>query len=541
MASTDTDDSDNTDNENDEGTFDEHLKGVPRFIIDSDGENYSTPQSTGAVLQPPQPNTTTPFIPNTFFDNLDSELVDNETSNKAIRKPRGRQRWWMVVVPYEGNEDYTKFTRRWFQEGAVIFVRGQRERSDRFAFDHYQLMVNVGRPKYSAQVKTSLGFKTCVPVHDFNAANHYIVKAHNRVPGTSIIEMGEAPADNQRSADDSIEELLREAITKPTIDEALKFIMDNNLRYYTSSMKQIMCTLEKMIPCPDVATYSIDDFDEPALPEEAFDKRGVLLIGPTNLGKTQWSMANFGETIYIRDMNDWGRIGDHATSFVVDDVASNDWSPTTLLKLFECEQTVTQNIKYSWTRIKAGTKRIFCTNSFAMFWPAKIKIETAFAITRRVSAFKVKRMLYGRKQNNIPITKRLMKPICKIDMILTSPPMLKIGNDQRPPRAPTVEDLLSRNLITEQEYDEYITERREKQYRRRKKRYIRRKKEELNLTGYIQRQTRAANRHKLLNRRQNKLEDYKRRAEEWKQEKQRLLDELNRQMEEESDLGDTDY
>lgn len=105
----------------------------------------------------------------------------------------------------------------------------------------------------------------------------------------------------------------------------------------------------------------------------------LVLIGEPGVGKTQWSLNQFENPFFCRNINKL-KAFDHRIhdGIVIDDLEKDSLSRSNQLNLLEVEQACTLRVLYGTIDIPAWTPRILCCN------PDKIPIDlTDGAIKRR--------------------------------------------------------------------------------------------------------------------------------------------------------------
>lgn len=189
-------------------------------------------------------------------------------------------------------------------------------------------------------------------------------------------------------------ELYAEALAKGSFNGAMQYIEQTDLTTYILHHKKLFAYFENKFAQGDQSKFKPEDFNRPLYPIP--EKRTLVFIGPTGMGKTQFALAHFKHPLRVTNKQDWIRFQEGVTDgIVLDDVHFNHWQPNTILHTVDVENAVTQDVKYSSVRIPAGVPRIICINSEAELYPEGIAPEKKAAILRRLEIVRISDPLFN--------------------------------------------------------------------------------------------------------------------------------------------------
>lgn len=89
----------------------------------------------------------------------------------------------------------------------------------------------------------------------------------------------------------------------------------------------------------------------------------LVLIGPTSIGKTQWSLTQGENCLLIRHIDMLKRWNPSYDCIVFDDMSFAHWPRESCIHLVDLEEEAQINVRYGVVCIPAGVKRIITTNS----------------------------------------------------------------------------------------------------------------------------------------------------------------------------------
>nr|UBJ25954.1 replication-associated protein [Giant panda associated circular DNA virus] len=305
---------------------------------------------------------------------------NNVSKNKTTKNAGYRGRHFMAVIP----GDKINETKKSLEETATYYI-GQQERGPT-GFHHLQLVFGFPYQKTLSTVTKMLDITSVQYVKDVRKSIMYCTKPETRIG--DIIEFGDIPSSDIGAHN----RIVLEASCKGTFEEAMEYIESQDLMFYLSHKKTIG---------PWLAAKFSDEDDKPIYKMESFIRKPirdftktVVIVGPTGMGKTQYSLAHFEHPLLVRDKNDYARYSRKTDGIVFDDLAFVSWNPMTFLHMVENETPITQDVKFGHVRIRARIPKIICVNSTELLWPKDIMKETKDACLRRMVIFYVQTPLF---------------------------------------------------------------------------------------------------------------------------------------------------
>lgn len=222
----------------------------------------------------------------------------------------------------------------------------------------------------------------------------YCSDEKKREADTEILVHGEVPKfrDGNVKTDKTQELIIQGALDTGNFYDAMKFIEENDIVGYIRNRKSFAAYFEHKFAEPDKCKYPIESFKRPLF---EFNKRHLVFIGATDIGKTQFALAHFKNPLLVRNKQDWTRYNPEKTDgIVLDDLAFRNWQAETMINTLEWDMDRTERVLYGHCRIKAGTPQIICCNSLEAFYPKGILDEHKEAIDRRVTKHEFFTKLY---------------------------------------------------------------------------------------------------------------------------------------------------
>lgn len=107
--------------------------------------------------------------------------------------------------------------------------------------------------------------------------------------------------------------------------------------------------------------------------------KAIVIIGPTGIGKTQYSKTLIPKVHLIRHIDKLKKFNAlHHGGILFDDMKFNHWPVSSQIHLTDMTDDADINVKHSYVSIPAGTKRIFTCN------PERFPFTNAPAVMRRL-------------------------------------------------------------------------------------------------------------------------------------------------------------
>lgn len=361
--------------------------------MESDGQQCPpTPQKKRTR---PGKQTSAAKVKKALYDNDGQHNKGEQSRPNANNQYRGRH--FMAVVPPEHLDDIKKK----LQDTATYYI-GQGERSPT-GFLHYQMCFGFQYQKSLSSVIKLLGISSVEYVKDVRKSIAYCTKPETRVE--EIIDFGDIPNTDVGTHN----RLVLEAASKGSFEEAMDFLESQDVMFYLTHKKTIG---------PWLAAKFGDEHDRPLYRIESFNRkpihdfsRTVVLVGPTNMGKTQFALAHFEYPLLVRDKNDYARYCRKTDGIVFDDLSFSSWNPMTFLHMVENETPITQDVKFGHVRIRARIPKFILVNSIDLLWPKDITKETKDACLRRMVIFHIRSPLYKKVTTLIELVDEFVRDV----------------------------------------------------------------------------------------------------------------------------------
>lgn len=170
--------------------------------------------------------------------------------------------------------------------------------------------------------------------------------------------------------------------------QALACIREGASRDYVLYFTKIEAFFKQRFAPVYTHKYLAASFNRPLVDWSTLtDRQSLLIIGPTNMGKTHYALAHFEQPLFVTHLDQLRNFNPSIHGgIVVDDVSMTEWEPTALIAIFDRDFARSIHCRYKNPEIPAGTKKIFCSNNLAHFLPgelSKVDQDTLDAITSR--------------------------------------------------------------------------------------------------------------------------------------------------------------
>jgi len=167
--------------------------------------------------------------------------------------------------------------------------------------------------------------------------------------GTEPTIIGDAPMHTVEHLD-QIGQMIRMGVP-------VREIADENFDLWARNHNAInRYALMQVVPVP--RDFSIVDYHEPGLDL----KKSVILIGPTNIGKTCWALSHFLNPLLVRHTEDLKRLHPDHDGIVFDDMEFSHWPRTAQIHILDMDFPTSINVKNGSICIPKGMPRIFTGN-----------------------------------------------------------------------------------------------------------------------------------------------------------------------------------
>lgn len=125
-----------------------------------------------------------------------------------------------------------------------------------------------------------------------------------------------------------------------------------------------------------------------------FEKKSMLLWGPSNTGKTSYALAHFKTPLLVSHIDVLKQLSPDNDGIVFDDMAFKHWPPEAVIHLLDFDLPRDINVRYGTVNIPKNVYKIFTHNTDNPFYNDEIDIEQKKAIERRLNRVHVLKQLY---------------------------------------------------------------------------------------------------------------------------------------------------
>jgi len=141
-----------------------------------------------------------------------------------------------------------------------------------------------------------------------------------------------------------------------------------------------------------VPTHALATFNRAPL---VFNRKSVLLWGPSNTGKTSYALAHFKAPLLVSHIDVLKSLSPDNDGIVFDDMAFKHWPVEAVIHLLDYDLPRDINVRYGTVNIPKEVLKIFTHNTENPFYdPDTIEVEQKAAIERRFERIHVLKGLY---------------------------------------------------------------------------------------------------------------------------------------------------
>jgi len=141
-----------------------------------------------------------------------------------------------------------------------------------------------------------------------------------------------------------------------------------------------------------VPTHEIASFSRTAL---TFNRKSVLLWGPSNTGKTSYALAHFKRPLLVSHIDVLKTLSPDNDGIVFDDMAFKHWPVEAVIHLLDYDLPRDINVRYGTVNIPKEVQKVFTHNTKNPFYDEDvIQEEQKAAIERRFERIHVLKNLY---------------------------------------------------------------------------------------------------------------------------------------------------
>lgn len=249
------------------------------------------------------------------------------------------------------------------------------------------------------------------PVKSMIGITAYILK--KQTEGFDVSAHGEVPKSLQKKIDKESEKELSPfqmlaAKAYATRDECIADFQSRKAEKFYLANLAIMAAINEVYPYVDESPqFKPDQFNVPLL--DFSNGRTKLIVGPTNIGKTQWAKAHFAHPLVITDSESYSRFDpDKHDGIVIDDMSFRKNDQTRFLHHLDMRQASERRVCYKAKMIPAGVPRIFTINKQQLFWPEQADPET-------IKAWKTRCEIIMIEDNGVTLFDKNNKPTIHYD------------------------------------------------------------------------------------------------------------------------------
>lgn len=177
-------------------------------------------------------------------------------------------------------------------------------------------------------------------------------------------------------------------------EEAIEDFKRREARTFLMQSASLMSKIGYYYPSnPYQAKYTLDEFNVPPL--DFSNMRSKVLIGPTNIGKTQFAKAHFHNPVRVTIKQSLADVTDETDGLIIDDMTFCKNNPVEFLHMLDMRESCDTRVLYGKAFIREGMPRIFTANSEEVFWPETVRPETLAAYKTRVDVIHYHSNLWG--------------------------------------------------------------------------------------------------------------------------------------------------
>jgi len=141
-----------------------------------------------------------------------------------------------------------------------------------------------------------------------------------------------------------------------------------------------------------IAPYELAQFQRVPL---IFEKKSVLLWGPSNTGKTSYALAHFKNALLVSHVDKLKQLSPDNDGIVFDDMAFKHWPPESIIHLLDYDLPRDIHVRYGTVNIPKCTIKVFTHNTDNPFYDVDSITESQKeAIERRLQRVHVLKQLY---------------------------------------------------------------------------------------------------------------------------------------------------
>lgn len=192
--------------------------------------------------------------------------------------------------------------------------------------------------------------------------------------------------------DEMKNEICRMAIDAPTVTEGMS-ILKRDLTYdYLRFGESMERNLKRSKSQNFVPTHALASFNKVPL---IFQRKSVLLWGPSNTGKTSYALAHFKCPLLVSHIDVLKTLSPDNDGIVFDDMSFKHWPVEAVIHLLDYDLPRDINVRYGTVNIPKEIQKVFTHNTDNPFYDQDtIDIAQKEAVERRLQRVHVLKQLY---------------------------------------------------------------------------------------------------------------------------------------------------
>nr|QKI29020.1 Rep [Kummerowia striata CRESS virus] len=289
------------------------------------------------------------------------------------KQPKSSRYWCLTYNnPEEDIDIFNQYLNKLIDTKKLQYVVYQLEKGLEET-SHYQIYIELFRDKPFTYVKGIFPKCHIEPRKGTGTqARDYCMKEESRQSGP--YEFGEFKNISQGKRTDlsKVADLVKSGTSLKRIANEYP---EQFMKYHNGIQK-----LMKLNDPPFQHEYTMDQYAVQPLTD--FSK-SILLVGPTNNGKTHYACAHFKNPLLVSQMDDLQRLSEDHDGIVFDDQSYNHMPPNTVIHLLDMEFTRSIRNRHYDAVIPKKTPKIFTNNRDDIFKFEGTDPEVQKAIERR--------------------------------------------------------------------------------------------------------------------------------------------------------------
>jgi len=222
-------------------------------------------------------------------------------------------------------------------------------------------------------------------------------KGPNFGKNAQVAEFGELPRHrggcyDKTGRDEAKNEVCAKALEASTVHEGMLLLKKEMPYDYLRFGESMERNLKRAKTDAFIAPFEIAQFQRQAL---IFEKKSVLLWGPSNTGKTSYALAHFKNALLVSHVDKLKQLSPDNDGIVFDDMAFKHWPPESIIHLLDYDLPRDIHVRYGTVSIPQNTIKVFTHNTDNPFYDGDSVTEAQKeAIERRLQRIHVLKPLF---------------------------------------------------------------------------------------------------------------------------------------------------